>query len=60
MKKQKQLKNKKKGCKNMFLMSSTKKGSVATDTNVVARRKKFTSQLGWTNKTLSTKYCQVT
>lgn len=46
MKKQKQLKNKKNGCKNMFLMSSTKKGSVATDTNVVARKEKIYFSVG--------------
>ena len=46
MKKQKQLKNKKKGRKNIFLTSSNKEGTVATDTDVVAARKKFTTQLG--------------
>lgn len=46
MKKQKQLKNKKKGCKNIFLTSSNKEGTVATDTEVVARKEKIYNSVG--------------
>lgn len=43
MKKQKQLKNKKKGCKSM---SSNKKSFVATDTDVVDRKEKMYYSVG--------------
>lgn len=46
MKKHKQLKNKKKVCKNIFLTSSNKEGTVATDTDIVARKEKIYYSVG--------------